>query len=66
MTISITPGPEPTVTCELCGRRLVVTPDGRGFPPDIAKRKLRRECQANSCPCKPVYLAGVTWGRDDN
>lgn len=30
----------PTQTCKLCGRAEYVIPDGRGFPPDIAKRKL--------------------------
>ena len=48
---------EPTVTCTLCGRHRVVLPDGRGFPPDIAKRKLRKECAAAGCPCNPRYLA---------
>lgn len=49
----------PTVTCQLCGRSRIVTPDGRGFPPDIAKRKLRRECAANGCACDPQYRAGI-------
>lgn len=53
---------EPTQTCELCGRVEVVRPDGRGFPPDIAKRKLRKACNANDCPSAPRYLAGVTFG----
>lgn len=53
---------EPTQTCELCGRRVVVTPDGRGFPPDIAQRKLKRLCNANSCESEPKYRAGVTFG----
>lgn len=53
---------EPTVTCALCGRSRVVVPDGRGFPPDIAKRKLRKDCQANGCSCDPQYWAGVTIG----
>jgi len=46
-------------TCRLCGRQVVVTPDGRGFPPDIAKRKLARQCQAGGCPCDPQYTAGI-------
>ena len=37
---------QPTQTCLLCGRQVVVTPDGRGFPPDIAKRKLRKACKS--------------------
>jgi hypothetical protein len=50
---------EPTVTCTLCGRQLIVTPDGRGFPPGITKRKLRKACQANGCECDPQYRAGI-------
>jgi hypothetical protein len=50
---------EPTVTCMLCGRWRIVVPDGRGFPPDIAKRKLAKECQAADCPCVPKYRAGI-------
>lgn len=50
---------EPTVTCQLCSRQVVVQPDGRGFPPDIAKRKLRKLCKAAGCPCEPSYLAGI-------
>lgn len=51
--------PEPTVACSLCGRSQVVTPDGRGFPPDIAKRKLRKVCRAAGCESDPKYTAGV-------
>lgn len=50
---------EPTITCTLCGRQLIVTLDGRGFPPDIARRKLRKICKANDCACDPVYRAGI-------
>lgn len=52
----------PTQTCALCGRGLVVRPDGRGFPPDIAKRKLKKWCNANGCPSEPQYRAGVIVG----
>jgi hypothetical protein len=53
----------PTQTCETCGRSVVVTPDGRGFPPDIAKRKLQRLCRDNGCErCVPVYTAGFVIG----
>lgn len=48
----------PVQTCRLCGRVEPVTPDGRGFPPDIAKRKLRKWCKANGCPSDPVYTPG--------
>jgi hypothetical protein len=51
---------EPTQTCELCGLVEVVTPYGRGFPPDAAKRRLAKRCKANGCPSKPRYLAGVS------
>jgi hypothetical protein len=51
---------EPTVTCQLCGRSEVVKPDGRGFPPDIAKRKLRKRCCAWGCTSDPQYRAGVS------
>jgi hypothetical protein len=37
-------------------------PDGRGFPPDIAKRKLRKLCASNGCSCDPVYRAGIIIG----
>lgn len=47
-------------TCTTCGRRQEVTPDGRGFPPDIAKRKLARACKAAGCPSTQVYRAGVS------
>lgn len=49
----------PTQTCTLCGRVELVTPDGRGFPPDIAKRRLAKRCKADGCPSKPIYRAGV-------
>lgn len=54
---------EPTVTCRNCGRFRVVTPDGRGFPPDIAKRKLAKDCKAGGCTeSQPQYLAGLVLG----
>lgn len=51
---------QPTQTCQLCGQVEVVTPDGRGFPPDIAKRRLKNRCQAQGCPSQPTYLAGIS------
>ena len=48
----------PTQTCALCGRVVTVVWDGRGFPPDISKRKLIKACRAEGCPCDPQYLAG--------
>jgi hypothetical protein len=50
---------EPTQTCALCGNVEIVRPDGRGFPPDIAKRRLRRRCRAGGCRCEPRYRAGL-------
>lgn len=52
----------PQQTCELCGRVQPVVHDGRGFPPDIAKRKLAKFCKSNGCPSKPRYTAGVQFG----
>jgi hypothetical protein len=53
---------QPTQTCLLCGRVEVVRMDGRGFPPDIAKRRLRKRCAEAGCPCDPKYLAGFAFG----
>lgn len=54
---------QPTQTCSLCGRVMIVMPDGRGFPPDITKRKLVKACKAAGCPSDPVYRAGFSfWG----
>lgn len=52
----------PTQTCEVCGDVEVVRQDGRGFPPDVAKRKLAKRCKANGHACKPQYRAGVLIG----
>jgi hypothetical protein len=54
---------EPTYTCEACQRVVVVQPDGRGFPPDIAKRKLIRACKAAGHKAEPKYMAGLVFGR---
>ncbi len=50
---------EPTQTCQVCGRVVIVKPDGRGFPPDIARRKLERECKADGHKADPKYRAGI-------
>jgi len=55
----IVAGPEPTVTCDKCGRRAVVQQTGRGFPPDVAKNKLRKACRLAGCDGEPQYRAGV-------
>ena len=52
----------PTQTCQVCGRTEAVRPDGRGFPPDIAKRRLQKRCKEAGCPCKPTYRAGFAFG----
>jgi hypothetical protein len=55
----------PTQTCQACGRVEPVRQDGRGFPPDIAKRRLRKRCKEAGCACDPQYRAGVQfWPRD--
>lgn len=56
------PNPQPTYTCGVCGRTMVVRPDGRGFPPDITKRKLIRECADNGHKAEPRYQAGIIIG----
>ncbi len=50
---------EPTQTCLTCGAVEIVHPDGRGFPPDIAKRRLAKRCRAAGHRSRPVYRAGV-------
>ena len=50
---------QPTQTCQVCGRVEVVTPDGRGFPPDIARRRLEKACRAAGHKALPQYRAGI-------
>lgn len=50
----------PTQTCRVCGAVEVVTPDGRGFPPAIAARRLAKRCSAAGHTCDPVYRAGIS------
>lgn len=52
---------QPTQTCQVCGDVEVVRPDGRGFPPDIAKRRLARRCKMKGHESEPRYLAGTTF-----
>ena len=35
----------PIVFCNVCKHVMAVVQDGRGFPPDIAKRKLAKQCK---------------------
>ena len=51
---------EPTQTCLTCGAVEIVHPDGRGFPPDIAKRRLAKKCAAAGHKSRPTYRAGVS------
>jgi hypothetical protein len=53
---------EPTYRCLICNTVIVVRPDGRGFPPGIAKRKLKRSCTERGCPCDPKYRPGFIAG----
>lgn len=50
---------DPQQVCEICGAVEYVRPDGRGFPPDIAKRRLVKRCKAHGCACAPRYYAGL-------
>lgn len=51
---------EPRQTCLVCGDYEVVRPDGRGFPPDIAKRRLAKRCKAAGHTSKPKYSVGLS------
>lgn len=48
----------PQQKCTVCGRIEVVTPDGRGYPPDIAARKLAKLCKADGHKATIEYTAG--------
>lgn len=52
---------QPTQTCNKCGDIEIVRPDGRGFPPDIAKRRLVKRCRAKGCDGEPTYRAGIQY-----
>ena len=54
--------PGPVQTCETCGLVEPVKMDGRGFPPDIAKRRLAKKCAAAGHESKPRYTAGYDAG----
>lgn len=55
-------GPEPRQTCKACGTSVVVVQSGRGFPPDVAKRKLAKQCTAAGHTSDPQYTAGIVLG----
>ena len=50
--------PGPVQRCDTCGDVQAVMPDGRGFPPNIAKNKLAKRCKAKGHSCVPKYTAG--------
>lgn len=50
----------PIVFCKTCGTEMVVKPDGRGFPPDIAQRKLVKSCKERGCDFNIDYRAGMS------
>lgn len=52
----------PQQKCLECGDVEIVRLDGRGFPPDIAKRKLAKRCRAAGHTCRPQYTAGFVVG----
>ena len=56
---------EPTMTCTVCRATEVVHPDGRGYPPDIARRRLIKRCKSAGHVCDPVYQAGFIVGTSD-
>lgn len=49
----------PIQQCMTCGAVEHVTPVSRGFPPDIAKRRLAKRCEAAGHTCDPRYTAGL-------
>jgi hypothetical protein len=49
----------PVQTCQACGDFEIVKPDGRGFPPDIAKNRLKKRCEAKGCAHNITYRAGL-------
>ena len=53
----------PRQTCTTCGDVEVVRPDGRGFPPDIAKRRLAKRCKVKGHISTPTYRVGFNLPR---
>lgn len=50
---------EPRQTCRTCGRCVIVVQTNRGFPPEVAKTKLRKLCATAGHDSDPQYAAGV-------
>lgn len=62
---------QPRMTCAICGRIEIVKADGRGFPPNIARRRLVEACHVYGCTCDPRYsvgfsLSGPVTGQDES
>jgi hypothetical protein len=49
----------------VCGAIEIVHPDGRGFPPDIAKKRLAKRCKESGHISKPTYRAGFNFSRSE-
>lgn len=64
MSVSVTAGPTPKITCRICGRAELVS--GRHlraeFPPDSARRALRKLCKEHCTEEDLVYTAGLRFG----
>lgn len=58
-------GSEPRQTCKTCGQFVVVVQSSRGFPPEAAKKKLRKLCAAAGHASDPQYTAGVLLSEAD-
>lgn len=56
--MSSLPESTPRQTCQVCGAVEQVKPDSRGFPPDIAKRRLERRCKTAGHTAVAQYRAG--------
>lgn len=53
----------PMQRCQVCGDCEVAQPDGRGFPPEIAKNRLAKRCASKGHQCEPQYSVGIAFPR---
>jgi hypothetical protein len=51
---------EPRQTCEFCGDVEICRPSDRAFPPDAAKKRLAKRCEAKGHISQPKYCAGIS------
>ena len=52
---------DPTITCTKCGKRRNCMQHMRSdFPPDAARKWLRRQCKIEGKPCEFGYRAGIS------